>query len=149
MHREIDAPIAQLVRDLEERGLLDRTLVVLASEFSRDAMIEGVPGSSATDQVTVGGDKLETPQHYGLHRHFTGGTSVVMFGGGLRKGFVYGETAEERPLVAVKNPVTIPDLHATIFTAMGISPKTAYDIEQRPFYATIDGKGVPVKELFA
>lgn len=149
MHREIDAPVAQLIRDLEERGLLDRTLVVLASEFSRDAMIEGVPGSSATDQATVGGDRLETPKHYGLHRHFTGGTSVLMFGGGLRKGFVYGQTADERPLVAVKNPVTIPDLHATIFTAMGISPKTAFDIEQRPFYATIDGKGIPVKDLFA
>lgn len=149
MHREIDAPVAQLIRDLEERGLLDRTLVVLASEFSRDAMIEGVPGSSATDQATVGGDRLETPKHYGLHRHFTGGTSVLMFGGGLRKGFVYGQTADERPLVAVKNPVTIPDLHATIFTAMGISPKTAFDIEQRPFYATTDGKGIPVKDLFA
>lgn len=149
MHREIDAPVAQLIRDLEERGLLDRTLVVLASEFSRDAMIEGVPGSSATDQATVGGDRLETPKHYGLHRHFTGGTSVLMFGGGLRKGFVYGQTADERPLVAVKNPVTIPDLHATIFSAMGISPKTAFDIEQRPFYATIDGKGIPVKDLFA
>jgi hypothetical protein len=120
MHREIDAPVAQLIRDLEERGLLDRTLVVLASEFSRDAMIEGVPGSSATDQATVGGDRLETPKHYGLHRHFTGGTSVLMFGGGLRKGFVYGQTADERPLVAVKNPVTIPDLHATIFNRFGI-----------------------------
>jgi uncharacterized protein (DUF1501 family) len=149
MHREIDAPIAQLIRDLEERGLLDRTLVVLASEFSRDAMIEGVPGSAATDQATVAGDRLESPKHYGLHRHFTGGTSVVMFGGGMKKGFVYGETAPERPLVAVKDPVTIPDLHATIFTAMGISPKTAYDIEQRPFYATIDGKGAPVAGVVA
>jgi hypothetical protein len=92
---------------------------------------------------------LESPKHYGLHRHFTGGTSVVMFGGGMKKGFVYGETAPERPLVAVKDPVTIPDLHATIFTAMGISPKTAYDIEQRPFYATIDGKGVPVVGVVA
>jgi hypothetical protein len=45
--------------------------------------------------------------------------------------------------------VTIPDLHATIITAMGISPKTAYDIEQRPFYATIDGKGVPVAGVVA
>ena len=40
---EIDRPIAQLILDLEERGLLDRTLVVLASEFSRDMMIEGKP----------------------------------------------------------------------------------------------------------
>ena len=44
----IDAPIAQLVLDLEERKLLDRTLIVVASEFSRDMMIEGVPGLAKT-----------------------------------------------------------------------------------------------------
>ncbi len=149
MKREIDSPIAQLVRDLEARGLLDRTLIVVASEFSRDMMIEGVPGSAAKDQSRAKVDKLAEMKHYGLHRHFTGGTSVVMFGGGMKKGFVYGETADERPLVAVKNPVTITDLHATIFTAMGISPKTVFDIEKRPFYATEDGKGKAVGEVFA
>jgi hypothetical protein len=41
VHKEMDRPIAQLILDLEERGLLDRTLVIIASEFSRDAMIEG------------------------------------------------------------------------------------------------------------
>jgi hypothetical protein len=45
--------------------------------------------------------------------------------------------------------VTITDLHATLFTALGISPKTAFDVERRPFYATEDGKGVPVTSLFA
>ncbi len=149
LHREIDRPVAQLIRDLEARGLLDRTLVVLASEFSRDAMIEGVPNSNARDQATVAGNTLETPKHYGLHRHFTGGTSVVLWGGGTKRGFVWGATADERPLVAVKNPVTITDLHATIMTAMGISPKTVYDIEGRPFYVTNDGKGQAVSELFA
>ena len=143
------SPIAQLVRDLEARGLLERTLIVVASEFSRDMMIEGVPGSVARDQSRAKVDKLAEMKHYGLHRHFTGGTSVVMFGGGMKKGFVYGETADERPLVAVKNPVNIMDLHATIFTAMGISPKLAYDIEKRPFYATEDGKGKAVSEVFA
>jgi hypothetical protein len=49
---QIDQPIAQLIRDLEERKLLNRTLVVLASEFSRDMLIEGKPGSTATDQAT-------------------------------------------------------------------------------------------------
>ena len=44
MKKVIDAPVAQLIRDLEERGLLDRTLVVLASEFGRDAMTEGKVG---------------------------------------------------------------------------------------------------------
>ncbi len=149
MHKQMDLPIATLIRDLESRGLLDRTLVIIASEFSRDAMIEGVPGSNAKDQATAPSDTLKEMKHYGLHRHFTGGTSVVMFGGGMKKGFVYGATADERPLVAVKNPVPIMDLHATIFTAMGVSPKTTFDIEGRPFYPTEDGKGKPVTELFA
>ncbi len=48
-------PIAQLILDLEARGLLDRTLVIIASEFSRDMMIEGMPGSNANDQATVEG----------------------------------------------------------------------------------------------
>jgi hypothetical protein len=149
MHKIMDAPIAQLVRDLEARGLLNRTLVVIASEFSRDAMIEGIPGSNAKDQATAPSETLQEMKHYGLHRHFTGGTSVVMFGGGVKRGFVYGQTADERPLIAIKNPVPVMDLHATIFTAMGISPKTAFDIEGRPFYATEDGKGKAVKEIFA
>ncbi|MFO0905603.1 MAG: DUF1501 domain-containing protein [Pirellulales bacterium] len=149
LHGEIDRPIAQLVRDLELRGLLDRTLVIIASEFSRDAMIEGIPGSNAKDQATAPSETLQEMKHYGLHRHFTGGTSVVMFGGGMKKGFVYGKTADERPLVAIENPVTVTDLHATIFTALGISPKTVFDVEGRPFYATEDGKGKAVRDVFA
>ena len=149
MHRTIDAPVAQLIRDLEARGLLDRTLVVIASEFSRDAMIEGRPGSKAGDQSFHKGGTIENPDHYGLHRHFTGSVSMVMFGGGMKKGFLYGETAQERPLLVTKNPVSISDMHATILAAMGVSPKTAFDIEGRPFYATEDGKGQPVRELFA
>ena len=149
MKQEIDRPIAQLVLDLEARGLLDRTLIVLASEFSRDMIIEGVPGSSAKDQSRAKTDTVQEMKHYGLHRHFTGGTSVLMFGGGMQRGLLYGATAPERPCIAIENPVTITDLHATIFTAMGISPKTAYDIERRPFYVTKDGLGKPVTELFA
>ncbi|MDA1139327.1 MAG: DUF1501 domain-containing protein [Planctomycetota bacterium] len=145
---EIDKPITQLVLDLEEKGLLERTLIVVASEFSRDMIIEGVPGSKALDQSRARTDKLKEMKHYGLHRHFTGGTTVAMFGGGVKKAFVYGKTADERPLKAVENPVSITDLHATIYSAMGIHPKTAFKIEQRPFYATIDGTGQPVRELF-
>jgi len=147
--QEIDRPIAQLILDLEASGLLDRTLVVIASEFSRDMMIEGVPGSTAKDQSRAANKTLEEPKHYGLHRHFTGGTSVVMFGGGTQKGFLYGKTADERPLLAVENPVSVMDLHATIFTAMGISPQTAFEVEKRPFYATRDGHGKPVLDVFA
>ena len=106
------------------------------------------PGSSASDQATFKVDTVTEMKHYGLHRHFTGGTSVVLFGGGMKRGFVYGETAAERPLVAIKDPVTVTDLHATIMRAMGIGPKTGYEIEGRPFYVTEDGKGVPVADVF-
>ena len=148
LHKEVDGPIAQLILDLEARGLLDRTLVVIASEFSRDMIVEGVPGSNARDQARFKVDKLGELKHYGLHRHFTGGSSVVMFGGGMKKGYLYGKTADERPCLAVENAVSVSDLHATMFTAMGINPQTAFEVERRPFYATQDGKGKPVMDLF-
>jgi hypothetical protein len=148
MKQEIDRPIAQLVLDLEERGLLERTLVVIASEFSRDMMIEGVPGSNAHDQSRARSDTMQQLIHYGLHRHFTGSGSVVMFGGGMKRGFLHGATAPERPLLVTRDPVSIRDLHATILTALGISPRTAFDVERRPFYATEDGRGQAVQQLF-
>lgn len=148
LHQEIDRPIAQLILDLEARGLLERTLVIIASEFSRDALMEGKPGSNANDQATFKVDTISDPAHYGLHRHFTHGSSVLMFGGGVKRGFLYGQTADERPLIAVKDPVTVTDLHATIMSAMGISPKTEFTIEGRPFYVTEDGLGKPVTEIF-
>ena len=123
--------------------------MIVASEFSRDMLIEGKPGSNAKDQATAPTDVITEMKHYGQHRHFTAGSTVVMFGGGTKRGFVYGKTAEERPLSAIENPVSVMDLHATIFTAMGINPATAFDIEKRPFYATEDGKGKAVRELFA
>jgi hypothetical protein len=146
---EIDRPIAQLVLDLEKRGLLDRTLIVLASEFSRDMIIEGVPGSTARDQSRAKTDVLKEMKHYGLHRHFTGASSVLMFGGGVKKGFLYGRTAEKRPCLAIENPISVEDLHATIYTAMGISPKYNMEIERRPFYVTKNGEGKAVRELMA
>ena len=149
LHQEIDQPIAALILDLEQRGLLDRTLVIVASEFSRDALIEGRPGSKAADQATFKVERITEAQHYGLHRHFTGGTSVVMFGGGVKRGHVHGATADERPLVAVRDPVSLAQLHASIYTAMGISPKTQLEVEGRPFYVTEDGKGQAVQSLFA
>ena len=112
-------------------------------------MIEGVPGSNARDQSRAKAEKLQEMKHYGLHRHFTGGTSVMMWGGGVKKGFVYGKTEDERPLMAVENPLSIEDLHATIYSTMGINPKTAYEVEKRPFYATKDGIGKAATDIFA
>ena len=149
LHGEIDRPIAALIRDLEAGGLLDRTLVVIASEFSRDMITEGQPGSTASDQANSPKDFLQLPNHYGQHRHFTGGSTVVLFGGGVKRGFVHGRTADERPCMAIENPVSVTDLHATLFTLMGVSPKTVYEIEGRPFYATEDGTGKAVEAIIA
>jgi len=127
MKQSVDAPVSRLILDLEERGLLNRTVVVIASEF----------------------DIMTEPKHYGMHRHFTESGCVLIFGGGFKKGLLYGKTAEERPCRILEKPVTIDDLHATLYRAMGIPPDLAYQVEQRPFHVTKDGKGKPVMELFA
>jgi len=144
---EIDAPIAQLILDLEARGLLDRTLVVLASEFSRDMMTEGKPDNKVKDQVEVP-DVVNELKYYGMHRHFTDAGCVLLFGGGMKKGFLYGKTADERPCKTIENPIQIEALHATIYRALGIPANHGYEVERRPFYVTKDGLGEPVMELF-
>jgi uncharacterized protein (DUF1501 family) len=149
MKAMIDAPVAALVRDLEARGLLDRTLVVLASEFGRDAVTEGKFGKEVKDQAINMPDVMTEIRHYGMHRHFTAAGSLLMFGGGVKKGFVYGRTADERPCTTVENPIGIEDLHATIYHALGIPPDTAYVAEKRPIYVTRDGIGKPHLALFA
>ncbi len=148
MKQEIDAPVAQLVRDLEARGLLNRTLIVLASEFSRDLITEGRPDKTVKNQVQVP-DRIEDMKFYGMHRHFTAAGSVLLFGGGVKKGHLYGRTADERPVKTIENPVRIPDLHASLYGALGISPRLSYEVERRPFYVTYNGEGKPITDLFA
>ena len=148
MKKMIDGPVSQFVLDLEERGRLDRTLIVLASEFSRDMMIEGKEGAKVRDQARVP-DRIEDLKYYGMHRHFTDAGCVLLFGGGIKRGHLHGVTADERPCKAIKDPVVIEDLQATMYRAMGISPRLSYEVEQRPFYVTRDGLGKPILSLFA
>ena len=148
MKQQIDAPVAQLVLDLEQRGLLNRTLIVLASEFGRDMVQEGKPDKPVKDQVAVP-TLLTEPKHFGMHRHFTDAGSILLFGGGVKKGFLYGKTADERPCRTIENPVGIEDLHATIYHAMGIPADLAYVVEKRPVYVTRDGKGKVIRQLLA
>ena len=62
----------RLMLDLEERGLLNRTLIVIASEFGRDMMVEGKPGKRVKEQISIKQPDIMTePKHYGMHRHFT------------------------------------------------------------------------------
>jgi hypothetical protein len=148
MKKTIDAPVTQLILDLEERGLLERTLVILASEFGRDAITEGKIGKEVKDQSKTP-DVMSEPKHYGMHRHFTGAGSVVLFGGGIKRGMVYGKTSEERPCTTIENPVPMEDLHATIYRALGIAADQSFIFEKRPVYVTKDGKGKAIDDLFA
>jgi hypothetical protein len=147
MKELIDRPIAQMIEDLDESGHLDRTLIILASEFSRDAIMEGRPGQQVKDQVRQP-DIIEDEKFYGMHRHFTDGSSILMWGGGIQKGLVYGKTADERPCYSIENPIVIDQVHQSIYHALGMHPETHYTIEGRPFYTTPDGKGEPILELF-
>ncbi len=148
MKELIDGPVAQLIKDLDESGHLDRTLIILASEFSRDALLEGRPGQKVQDQVDQP-DIINDEKFYGMHRHFTDGSSILMWGGGVKKGLVYGKTADERPCSSIENTVVIDQVHQTIYHALGIDPETNYVIEGRPFYTTPDGQGKPILDLFA
>lgn len=148
MKKMIDGPIAQLVKDLDKSGHLDRTMIVLASEFSRDMMVEGKPEFKVLEQVNQP-DVLTDMKFYGMHRHFTDAGSMLMFGGGIKKGFVYGKTADERPCKTIENPIKIDQVHQTIYHALGIAEDTQYEVEKRPFYTTPDGKGKAVMELLS
>jgi hypothetical protein len=148
MKKLIDAPIAQLIKDLDQSGRLDRTMVIVASEFSRDMLTEGRPELKVKDQVEVP-DIIDDMKHYGMHRHFTDGCSILMFGGGIKRGYVYGKTADERPCKTIEKPIKIDSIHQTIYHALGIDPDTHYDIEKRPFYTTPDGKGIAEMDLLS
>lgn len=147
MKELIDRPVAQLIKDLDNSGHLDRTLIILASEFSRDAIMEGRPGELVKDQVKQP-DIISDEKFYGMHRHFTDGSSILLWGGGIEKGLVYGKTADERPCSSIENPVVIDQVHQSIYHALGIHPQTRYTIEGRPFYTTPDGHGKPILDLF-
>jgi hypothetical protein len=132
MKRRIDAPIGQLVRDLDARGLLDGTLVVVASEFGRSIADDGV---------------IRDESRYGFHGHFSAASSMLFFGGGFKRGFAYGRTAERHPMVAVENPVRLEDVHATIYAALGIAPDAHYTHDGKPIYVTNGGR--PIDALLA
>ena len=100
--RDVDQPSAALLRDLEQRGLLDDTLVVWGGEFGRTIYCQG---------------KL-TKTDYGRDHHpkcFT----MWMAGGGIKRGVVYGET-DDFSYNIVRDPVHIHDLNATILHQLGI-----------------------------
>lgn len=98
--RAVDQPIAGLLKDLKQRGLLDSTLVLWGGEFGRTPMAQGKDGRD--------------------HNPF--GFSVWMAGGGVRGGMVYGAT-DEFGYFATEQPVEMYDLHATLLHLLGMDHK--------------------------
>jgi hypothetical protein len=122
--RELDAALSALVLDLEQQKMLDKTLVVVASEFGRPAGFDGGGGRG----------------------HHSKAFTVALAGGGLANGKTIGVT-DELGMTIVERPVSVPDLHATIHCALGVNPaEELYTSDNRPVPIT-DG-GTPVRELF-
>jgi hypothetical protein len=121
---DLDQGLSTLLADLERHKCLDKTLVVVATEFGRPAQFDGGGGRG----------------------HQSTSFSVAMFGGGLRGGKVVGETDELAKKV-VERPVSVSDLHATIYAALGINPAKELHAGDRPVPITDQGK--PLGELLA
>lgn len=152
MKKQIDGAIAQLITDLHERGMLDRTLVVIGTEFGRTIAASpaaGTEAEGATERHTGEGLTLTEEKQYGFHGHFSTCNTMLFFGGGFKRGIAYGKTADRHPMLSVENPVRVIDAHATIYTAMGIGPKASNVTEGRPVYVTKDAKGKAVAGLLA
>ena len=121
---QLDQAIAALLRDLEARKRLDRTLVVVATEFGRPPEFDGGGGRG----------------------HQGAAFSGLLAGGGLKLGQAIG-TTDELGRKIVTRPVSIPDFHATIHHALGINPSEELYDGDRP--VPITDRGQPIAELFA
>jgi uncharacterized protein (DUF1501 family) len=119
----LDPALSALVRDLRERGMLGRTLVVCAGEFGRTPTINPTGGRD----------------------HWPVGFSVALAGGGVRGGQVYG-SSDKVGAYPADRPVAPEDVARTVYHALGISDLTAVDREGKPFDLLSDGKALT--ELF-
>jgi hypothetical protein len=131
--REIDRPMTALIKDLEQRGLLDETLVVWGGEFGRTPMQENRNGK---EMPFIGRD------------HHTEAFTIWMAGGGVKGGVTYGET-DEIGYYSIKDRVHIHDLHATILHLMGMDHKRlTFPFQGRDFRLT-DVAGELIKGVLA
>ena len=129
---QIDGPIATLVQDLKERGLLQDTLVIVASEFGR------------TPVINLGGFRSV---HNGRDHNIYGFT-VLLAGAGVKAGMIYGKTDDFGFKVA-ENPVHVHDLQATILRCLGVDHlKLTYKFQGRHFRLT-DVHGEVVTKVLA
>ena len=125
---EVDQPIAALLTDLKQRGLLDETLIVWGGEFGRMPFSEGkdAPGRN----------------------HNPYGFSMWLAGGGVKGGMTYGET-DEFGFEAVQDKVHLHDLHATILHAMGLDHELLTYFHQGREESLTDVGGHVIHDVFA
>ena len=119
-----DQTLPTLIEDLDQRGMLDETLVVWMGEFGR------------TPKINKNASRDHWPQCY----------SVLLAGGGVKKGFVFGDSDKHasRP---EQDAVTPEDLTATIYYLLGIDPRLhIYDTQDRPLMIS---SGEPVMDIIA
>jgi len=120
----VDQTLATLVTDLEARGLLDQTLVLMMGEFGRAPTLNRDAGRD----------------------HWTNAMSVVLAGGGLRHGQVIGAT-DRKGHAILERPVMPQDLAATVFTHLGIDTSANWVNPQgRPIPIVVEN-GQPIREL--
>jgi hypothetical protein len=129
---QMDRPVAALLQDLRQRGLLDETLVVWGGEFGRTPFREG---------RTAGGDILGRD-------HYPDCFSIFLAGAGVKKGIAYGET-DELGFSVTRDKVDIYDLQATILHLLGFNhEKLTFRFQGRDFRLT-DVHGQVVKGILA
>jgi hypothetical protein len=125
-----DQPVAGLLKDLEQRGLLESTLVVWGGEFGR------LPVGQDLHPFSVQG-----------RDHNPRGFTVWMAGGGVKGGTVYGST-DDVGYKAVENPVSIADFHATILHQLGLDyRKLFFEVGGKEERLTTDAEAKVVKSI--
>ncbi|MCH1497412.1 MAG: DUF1501 domain-containing protein [Rubripirellula sp.] len=121
---ELDNVLYQLISDLDERGMLDDTMVIAMGEFGRTPWLNEARGRD----------------------HYPNAWSLAMAGGGIRGGVVYGAT-DTLGVEVSENRIDQRSLFSTIFTALGIDPHHEYDLPGLPTFHRVEGKIEPIKEL--
>ncbi len=132
---QVDKPIAALIADLKSRGLLDETLIVWCAEFGRTPMAQGL-GADGGAKSKAGRD------------HHKEAYTVWMAGGGVKGGYVHGQT-DELGYQPAENPVHVHDFNATILHLLGIDhERLTFRYQGRNFRLT-DVHGHVVEEVIA
>lgn len=118
--QELDVGLSALIQDLENRSMLDKTLIVINTEFGRPADFDSGGGRG----------------------HYSKCFTTVLAGGGLHHCGAYG-TSDEQAMKIVDKPVSVPDMFATILAALGIAPQQSLYDGDRPVPITDGGHPIP------